>query len=115
VFVPLTLTVEAPCQPVAGTTLTWEPVLPVVGELVTFAAQATGTPPFTFTWTATDGWWAEGALVTHTFAASATYSVTLSARNECGEELVEDAVTVAEGAAEPRRIYLPLVLRDGAP
>ena len=108
IVLPVTLTVVAACQPVSGTTFLWEPMAPLVGEPVTFTASATGTPPITFSWDLGDGTGAEGATVVHVYALPGEITVTLRARNACGEQ-----AAVGHLLVWPRvwTAYLPLVLR----
>jgi hypothetical protein len=109
VSLPVTLTVGPPCVPVADVTLSWEPPMPMAGQVVTFTAAATGTSPIGFEWELGDGTAGSGAVVTHTYEAAGVYAVVLTATNPCGQETVIGELTVyAEGEVE--RIYLPIVL-----
>jgi hypothetical protein len=106
VSIPVTLTVGA-CDPVAGTSLSWVPINPIAGHEITFTAEATGTEPISFAWAFGDGSTGAGRIATHTFASSGIYTVTLTATNACGVEVVSDGITVAGEA----KVYLPVVLR----
>ncbi|MGC8873788.1 MAG: clostripain-related cysteine peptidase [Chloroflexia bacterium] len=108
IVLPVTLTVVAPCRPVSQTAFLWEPFVPFVGEPVTFTASATGTLPITFTWDLGDGSFAEGAAVVHPYALPGEVTVTLQARNACGEETVAHRLTVRRPVWT---VYLPLILR----
>ncbi len=106
------VTVIPACEPVADTLFTWTPITPTVGAVVTFTASATGTAPIIYTWDF-DGVIKAGVLVTHSFATSGTHTVILTATNDCGEQAITHIVTVeAETPPPPKRIYLPLVLRN---
>jgi len=107
-----TQVVNSACTPVSGPDFTFAPAAPRVGEGVTFTGTlSAGTAPITYTWdwgdTTAGG---SGAIVLHTFpltVATQTYTVTLTAGNTCGPAaLVQHPVTV-----QPRRVYLPLILR----
>ncbi len=103
-----------PCQPVTVTALFWTPLTPTAGQVVTFTATATGTPPITFTWSFGDGSplvIGPSALVSHGYAAAGTYTLTLTAAN-CGPDpaVVTRSLVVAP-PQEQHTIYLPLVYR----
>jgi len=99
------------CQPVTGATLTWQPITPTVGQVVTFTAEAAGTGPITYTWAFGDGGTGVGAMMTHTYSQSDTYTVVLMVTNPCGEEILERGITVL-AALVSYEVYLPLVLRQ---
>ncbi len=61
-----------------------------------------------------DGATGSGAVVTHTYALTGTYTVVLTATNTCGEQIVEHDVVVHQ-EAELHRIYLPIVLKSYTP
>jgi PKD repeat protein len=98
---------------VRGTTFAWTPLTPTAGQLVTFAASATGTAPVTFTWEFGGGSTATGQQVTHTFADTGTYAVTLTAANPCGQAGAVRSVEVVPPPIVEWRIHLPLVSRGG--
>ncbi len=98
------------CMPVTGTALFRQPPAPAAGEAVTLTAQATGTEPITFEWAFGDDGTGSGPIVTHTFASAGLYTVTLTATNACGQDLVQSPVTVLPPGTV-YRIYLPLVTR----
>ena len=103
------VTVECapPCDPVAIVTVTTD----IAGCEVTFGAALTGTAPYTWEWDF--GAWgtttATNPLVD--FGASGTYPYTLTAENDCGEDLWTDTVTVDCAPPTVWKIYLPLVSR----
>jgi PKD repeat protein len=68
---------------------------PAVGEIVTFSGSVfSGTPPIDYAWGFGDGSSGAGQTVTHTYAATGTYAVVLTATNACGSEVASDTVTV---------------------
>jgi hypothetical protein len=98
-----------PCQPVEQTTFAWVPVTPTVGQVVTFTASASGTAPITFTWDFGDGTvvgapgppllfreggQGGGSIITHTYASSGTYTVTLTATNACSTAVLSRILSV---------------------
>lgn len=80
------------CYPAAGADFSWAPVSPTVGFPVSFAGHASGTIPVAYAWEFGDGESATGAVVTHTYATTGTFTVTMGAANDCG--LVEKARVV---------------------
>ncbi len=89
------------CEPVSQVDLVWQPLTPTVGQEVTFTAVASGDPPFTFTWDLGDGITATGQTVTHTYALSGAYQVTLLAQNcATATASVSYTVVVSETACE---------------
>jgi PKD repeat protein len=107
-----TLTVVEGCNPVYGAGLAWTPITPTVGETVTFTGSAFGTPPFTYTWDFSDGDSASGNPITHTYAVSGSYMVTLTVTNACGSVQVVRPVTVVPVTPVLWRIYLPIMTRE---
>jgi len=101
------------CVAVQSPTLTFAPLAPVVGETIWFTGGvASGSAPLTYTWAWGDGTPdGSGTFLTHTFPLTAvlrTYTVTLAISNPCsGPVAVTQEVTVT-----PRRIWLPVVLRN---
>jgi PKD domain len=84
------------------------PLEPVVGEVVTFTASATGTLPIDFTWDFADGLPLTGSEVTYVFETPGPHFVGLMAKNACSLETINYAVPVE---AVEQRILLPLVGR----
>lgn len=82
-------------DPAHDVAVTVEPVSPAPGEVVTFTAQASGTPPLSFTWDLGDGSVGFGPVVTHTYAATGTYTVVLTATNACGASSAQAEIEVA--------------------
>src|SRR5436309_4162401 len=59
---------------------------PVVGQVVTFNATASGgTPSYSFSWNLGDGTSATGSTVTHAYSTSGTYTVTVTATDSGGQ------------------------------
>ncbi len=104
----------APCEPPAGASLGWAPGPVYAGASTLFsAAVATGTLPLTYTWTfGDDGSVVAGSPVSHIFAVTGTFPVTLAVDNACGTASpVVEWVAVAERPEGDYRVYLPLVTR----
>lgn len=80
--------------PVHDAALTWDPITPAAGAIVTFVGSASGTEPITFTWDFGDEETGEGNPVTHTYETPADYTVTMTATNAWGQEVVSNEVTV---------------------
>ena len=101
------------CQAVQSPTFAFAPLRPLVGETVWFTGTvAAGSGPLTYTWAWGDGMAGGlGATLSHAFpltTTTRTYTVSLSVSNACsGPDVVAQAVTVT-----PRRVYLPVVLRQ---
>ncbi|MGB9724320.1 MAG: PKD domain-containing protein, partial [Chloroflexia bacterium] len=108
VWVDVTLVVTTACIPITGTDWTYTPLQPHPWQAITFTASvAQGSEPITYTWDFGDGGTALGQVVTHTYALSNTYTVTLTAENACSRQTVRKAIRVAW----PYAIYLPLTLK----
>jgi len=103
----------SPCEAVAAD-FAWGPVPVLVNAPTVFTVTlAAGTPPITFTWLWGDVPTPTATTLTstvHAFTISGTLPVTLSAQNDC----FDDVVAVHSVDVEPRRIYLPLVLRTSS-
>jgi subtilisin family serine protease len=80
---PITLTVAATCEPIMDLTIGMSTIDPVVGEVVTLTASASGTLPIEFTWDFDDGLSVIGSEVTHVFTTPGFHSVRLTAKNAC--------------------------------
>ena len=69
-----------------ATGFTFSPSSPVVGQVVTFNATASGgTPSYSFSWNLGDGTSATGSTVTHAYSSSGTYTVTVTATDSGGQ------------------------------
>ncbi len=110
--VTATFTLNGTCTPVGGVDFAFAPAAPRVGQPVWFTGTvAAGDPPLTYNWAWGDGTpGGSGATLSHTFPVTMTaqtYLVTLTVSNPCPSQGSRtQPVTV-----QPRRIYLPLVLR----
>ncbi len=98
VTVPVTLTVEEAAH---DADFSWDPPTPLVGEDVTFTGSAAGTEPITYEWSFGDGAYDSGITVTHAYAAAGAYTVTVTATNGCGQDVVQHTVTVVEACVAP--------------
>jgi len=65
--------------PGPATSFSWSPATPLVGQAVTFTANATGgMAPYSFSWDFGDGGTGTGSSATHVYAMSGLYKVSLS-------------------------------------
>ena len=107
--VPITV---APCAPISGISVTHWPPNPRTQETVTFTAQVSGSvPPASYHWDLGDGHVAAGAVVTHVYTASATYSVSLIAANPCSQRTAGASLFIAP----PVRAYVPWIYHTFEP
>jgi len=109
----VTATFHIRCVPVGGVDFTFAPAVPLVGEPVWFTGTVTaGDPPLTYTWDWDDGTPAgSGVALSHAFPLTHTlqvYTVTLTVSNACPSQATAQRAV----AVQPRRVYLPLVLRN---
>src|SRR3989449_1965191 len=59
---------------------TWSPLVPQIGQIVTFTGTATGgVGPYSFTWDFGDGSGATGSTVSHSYSSPNYFNVTLTA------------------------------------
>lgn len=106
------------CVPASDADFSFTPLTPTLetllgGAPVRFSGTATGTAPLVFTWDFGDDTLGIGAMLTHTYMLTGTYTVVMTATNLCGQTTVSHTLTViAPPEAMPYRIYLPLVLRE---
>lgn len=84
--------VDAVCSPPTGADFTWTPVVPQVGEIVTFTASAVGTLPITFEWD--NG--SMGSVATYSWMMPGLYPVTVTATNACGQQVVQHTIEIVE-------------------
>jgi PKD repeat protein len=102
--------VRLSCVPVAGLGIDYAPMPAIVQQAATFTATYTaGTPVPTFAWSFDGGAPVSGQGVVYTFTTTGTHTVTVTATNTCGSTPYSTTITV-----QPRRIYLPIVLRKGS-
>jgi hypothetical protein len=104
---------EPPCEP-GGVDFTWAPRPVHVGVTTTLTATvASGQPPFTFTWTfGDDGSLVAGNPVTHVFALSGTFPVSLTVSNACSTAAPLVHLILVSEPGTTKLVYLPLVVRD---
>jgi len=99
IVVSVTMVVTDACIPVEGADFNVEPMDPQVNEVITFTGSITqGTKPVTYTWEFGDGspvTTTTNASILHTYATSATYTVVMTATNDCGTDAASKAVMVA--------------------
>ncbi len=107
--IPITLNITIPCAGVSEVGFTWLPAAPLMGTELVFTATATGTLPISYTWDfGDDSALASGITATHTFTAGGTYTITLTAINTCGMQVIQQAVTITP--LKPLlQFYLPWV------
>jgi uncharacterized repeat protein (TIGR01451 family) len=90
VLVSVVLTVTDECMPIVGADFTWAPLSPVTGEPVQFDATVdSGTEPITYEWDFGDGDGGMGQSIQHAYLLSGTYTVLMTATNECSVETVD--------------------------
>jgi PKD repeat protein len=82
----MTVVVEDPVQPPSIVGITANPPSPDSATPVSFSANIQGDGPFTYRWDFGDGTTGTGANPSHTFTRPGTYTVTLRAANEAGED-----------------------------
>jgi len=100
----VTLTVR-PCEPISDVAVSYWPIVPRSGQVITFTASVTGeVPPSTFVWAFGDGQSAAGAVVTHTYTAPLSYTVALTASNPCSQRT---ATATLEVVPLQVQIFLP--------
>ena len=94
------------CQPVSDLDFTWSPLEPFNGDLITFTATATGTPPIDFLWDFGDTYTGTGETAMHSYTIANHYTVGLTATNACDPQFTSHEVTVSQRLLE---IFLPLL------
>ena len=111
------------CEPITRVDFDWTPPSPETGEVVTFTVTAilpiTATPLITYEWGFGDSGSATGDPVYHTYILSDTYTVNLTATNECGGPVVASHdVTVTGPVVTPTygvELTPPTASDSGAP
>ncbi len=100
--------VNLSCVPVAGLGFGYLPMPAIVQQATLFTATYTaGSPTPTFEWSFDGGAPVSGQSAVHTFTTPGAHTVAITATNTCGPAYYSQPITV-----QPRRIYLPLVLRN---
>jgi subtilisin family serine protease/PKD repeat protein len=98
--VPVQVACQIPCTPLTAVDFTWSPLRPETGQDVAFTAlppTSTAFLPITYTWRFGDGGTAPGNPVTHTYIASGTYPVRVTATNGCGTaEMTHDVIVTGD-------------------
>lgn len=105
----LDFALENACEPVSGLDFTWLPLDPFSGDLITFTASSSGTPPIDFQWDFGDTYTATGEIVTHAYMNAGAYPVILDAGNACGVSEISHDITVGSQTFE---FFLPLLNRQ---
>lgn len=98
ITLPVSLTV---IEPVSGADFTYAPAEPLINQPIYFSATASGAPVITYDWAFGDGNTASGQYVSHTYATTGTYTVWMTATNDCGPQVVSYDITVGEEVCEP--------------
>lgn len=86
------------CEPPSDPSFGYTPANPAVGQVVNFTGAVGGGAPVNYTWNFGDGETGSGNPITHTFAASDTFTVVMTATNACGAAPYSDSVAVIGGA-----------------
>jgi subtilisin family serine protease len=108
--IPVMLTVT--CTPISDLDFSFLPGTPLEGETTTFTATASGAPPILFAWDFGDENTGMGEVVTHTYEVAGTYTVTLTAANCAGDDVVVEYVITVLPAAETWNLFLPIVWKN---
>jgi uncharacterized repeat protein (TIGR01451 family) len=100
------------CVPLEGVSLAYAPLSPLVNAPVVFTATIAppdATGPIEYGWSFGDGSTETTMVfsVAHIYAVSGAMPVRVTATNDCSEVSDQESVLIS-----PRRIYLPLVLRN---
>jgi hypothetical protein len=83
------------CIPASLFDFSFAPQPPVIGDAVTFTQQfGQATTPVTYAWDFGDAFTGAGPMVTHTYSVSDTYTVFMTATNQCGVDVVSKTVQV---------------------
>jgi len=78
----------------------------VVGEVITFTNESTGTPPLSYAWNFGDGTTSTEENPTHAYTAAGAYTVTLTVTSPFGEDTEETVINVRRAEW---KVYLPLI------
>ena len=104
----LVIPVVAACTPLTDLEVGFSPLTPTVGELVTFNANANGSPPISYTWEFGDGTTAMGEVVTHAFSIVGMNGVSLAVQNPCTNPPLEVEMDVPVQAII-HHYHLPII------
>jgi uncharacterized repeat protein (TIGR01451 family) len=97
------------CIPPARPNFEYRPAAPQTGEMTTFTGSVAVEVEADYTWDFGDGKYGSGQVVVHTYAVSGTYTVVMTATNDCDTSSLSKDVFVT---GELGDVYLPLVLRN---
>ncbi len=100
-------TLQPGCEPLAGLDITWLPLEPSNGDLVSITAMVEGTHPIDFQWNFGDTFTGTGSPVTHAYPDAGTYTVYLTATNACSTESVSKDLTIQQSMW---KVFLPLCI-----
>ncbi len=96
--------------PIAGLVATNDSPTPL-GNVTTLTATITAGSNVTYTWAFGDGTTGSGALVTHTYPATGTFTAVVTASNSVGLLTATTDVTIIDAPAGSG-VYLPIILRN---
>jgi outer membrane protein OmpA-like peptidoglycan-associated protein len=82
----VSVTVVRPPQPARVSTINANPSPATEGEQVRFTSNVSGDSPVTYNWDFGDGSTASGATATHTYDEAGTFTVSLQASNNVGQD-----------------------------
>ncbi|MBN1484914.1 MAG: PKD domain-containing protein [Chloroflexia bacterium] len=103
------VTVLLDCEPPYDADFSWEPLIPAVGDEVTFTGSASGSEPLEYWWDFGDGNTGTGQIDWHSYDAPGVYSVSMVVSNDCGYDWVEYAVEVCEPPYDADFYWEPLI------
>jgi PKD repeat protein len=105
------LTVDnSPVAPTAAFTVTTPAV---VNQPLNFTNLTIGTPPITYTWDFGDGTPVVADVnPTHTFTATGSFTVTLTAANIVGRTSVTAVIEITAAPVFDNSVYLPAIIRE---
>jgi len=98
-----------PCVECSNLDFSWTPTAPLLGQVITFTATASGTLPISFTWDFGDGAVGSGEVISHAFTNAGTYTVSVSANNCAGIPVTKEYLI--EVQTPYRYIFLPLTIK----
>lgn len=103
---PVTMTVQPPCEAISSADFSWAPTRPDSGEWIIFTAEVLGSEPLLHLWNFGDGNTGQGNPVSHIYPNGGIYPVSLTVSNTCSSFVVTHILPV-----NPIRIALPLVTK----
>jgi PKD repeat protein len=100
------------CIPVSGADFTYAPASPQINETITFTGTVGQDSEFiTYTWDFGDDEVGAGQVITHAYHVTDTFTVMMTATNDCGEQgVVTHPVTVTAAVPTPDIEVDPLSL-----